>query len=51
MPRTKKILNMLDPMTLPTDISTFFLRAATADVASSGSEVPTAITVRTQVPE
>ena len=45
-PKTKKMLKMLEPMTLPTAISGFLLYAATADVASSGSDVPTATTVR-----
>jgi hypothetical protein len=44
-PSTKRILKIFDPITLPTAISTFFLYAATTDVASSGSYVPTATIV------
>ena len=45
IPRTKKILKIFEPTTLPTAISTFLLWAATAEVASSGSDVPTATMV------
>ena len=44
-PKIQNILNMFDPTTLPTAMSTFFLYAATAEVASSGKDVPTATTV------
>lgn len=44
--RIKRILKILDPMTFPSARSVFFLYAATAEVASSGSEVPIAIMVR-----
>ena len=40
IPRTIKILNIFDPTAFPTAISTSFLRAATTDVTSSGSDVP-----------
>ena len=36
---------MFEPMTLPIARSVFFLRAAIAEVASSGSDVPRATTV------
>ena len=36
---------MFEPITLPMAKSVFFLRAAIADVASSGSDVPSATTV------
>jgi len=39
------MLKMFDPTTFPTAMSGFFLIAATIDVASSGSEVPTATMV------
>ena len=42
---TKNTLNMLEPTTLPTAISAFPFFAATADVNSSGREVPSATTV------
>lgn len=38
-------LNMFDPMTFPNASCGFFLIAATTDVISSGSDVPTATTV------
>lgn len=44
-PRIKRILKILDPMIFPRAMSVFFLYAAIAEVASSGSEVPTAIIV------
>ena len=43
--RINKILKMLEPIIFPTAISAFFLRAATIDVANSGSDVPAATTV------
>jgi len=45
VPRTRKILKMLDPTTFPTARSTSFLVAAMIEVTSSGREVPIAITV------
>ena len=39
-PRIRKVLNKLDPMILPIEISAFFLKAATNEVESSGSHVP-----------
>jgi len=38
------MLNKLDPTTLPTEMSLSPLAAATADVASSGKDVPSATT-------
>ena len=46
IPRIRKILKMLDPTTFPIAMSTFFLRTATIEVASSGREVPMETTVR-----
>lgn len=45
-PNTRKILKMLLPITLPSAIAVFPLRAAVTDVASSGREVPIATIVR-----
>ena len=45
-PKIQKILKMFEPITLPTAMSVFFLKAATAEVASSGREVPIATIVR-----
>ena len=45
MPRIKKILKRLEPMTFPIAISFSFFFAATMEVTSSGSEVPIATTV------
>ena len=42
IPNIERILKILDPTILPTDIELCFLKAAKADVASSGSEVPKA---------
>ena len=44
-PNTKKILNKLLPITLPTAIPEFFFKAAVTGVANSGSEVPPATMV------
>lgn len=44
-PNTKNTLNRLLPTTLPMAISGFFFKAATMDVARSGSEVPPATNV------
>ena len=44
-PNTKNTLNKLLPTTLPMAISGFFFKAATMDVASSGSDVPPATNV------
>jgi len=44
-PRMPKMLKMFDPTMLPTAISVCLRSAATTDVASSGSEVPTATMV------
>ena len=44
-PNTKNTLNRLLPTTLPMAISGFFFKAATMDVASSGSDVPPATSV------
>ena len=46
IPSTNKMLNTLEPIALPSAISTSPLRAATKDVTSSGREVPRAIIVR-----
>ena len=40
IPRTIRILKILDPTAFPTAISTSFFLAATTEVTSSGSEVP-----------
>ena len=40
------MLKMLEPITLPTAMSASLRMAATSEVASSGSDVPTATTVR-----
>ena len=45
IPKIKNTLIILDPTTLPTAISEFFLYAATTEVASSGREVPMATMV------
>ena len=45
IPRTKKILKIFEPTTLPIAISTFLFFAATAEVASSGRDVPIATMV------
>ena len=45
-PSTKNILKRLLPMTFPMAISGFFFKAATMEVASSGSDVPPATSVR-----
>ena len=45
VPRTKKILKMLEPRALPMAMSVFFFKAATIDVTSSGNEVAIAIKV------
>ena len=45
IPRTARMLKILLPSTLPTLISDSLRMAATIEVASSGMEVPTAITV------
>ena len=45
IPRTKRILKILEPMTFPRAISTSFLRAATIEVTSSGNDVPIATIV------
>lgn len=44
-PSIKNMLKRLLPITFPIAISGFFFKAATTDVASSGSEVPTATIV------
>ena len=44
-PNTKNILKRLLPITFPIVISGFFFKAATMEVASSGSEVPPATSV------
>ena len=41
----KKMLKMLEPMTLPTAMSQFFFTVATTEVANSGNEVPAATIV------
>ncbi|KKO20270.1 MAG: hypothetical protein BROFUL_01015 [Candidatus Brocadia fulgida] len=46
MPRTVRMLKILLPSTFPTLISDSLRMAATREVASSGRDVPTAITVR-----
>ena len=46
IPSTMRKLNILEPMALPSAISTSFFLAATIDVTSSGSDVPIATTVR-----
>ena len=46
VPRTNKILNILLPTIFPMARSSFPFLAAVMDVASSGSEVPKATTVR-----
>ena len=43
--RMSKILKILDPIILPIAIPLFFLMAATAEVMSSGKEVPIAMIV------
>lgn len=43
-PITRHILKRLEPTTFPTEISLSPLAAATAEVASSGSDVPRATT-------
>ena len=48
-PRTKKMLKRFEPTTLPMAICGFFFSAATAEVASSGREVPPATSVRPMV--
>ena len=45
-PRIQNVLNMFEPITLPMAMSACFLYAATAEVASSGNEVPMATTVK-----
>ena len=45
-PKINKILNILDPIALPTAISFSPFLAATIEVTSSGNEVPTATIVR-----
>ena len=44
-PSIRSMLKMFEPITFPKAIWLFFLSAALIDAASSGSEVPTAITV------
>ncbi len=44
-PNTQKILKIFDPTTFPIEISDLFLREATAQVANSGKEVPSATIV------
>ena len=44
-PKISKILNTLDPRTLPTAISDSFFHEAIIDTTSSGNEVPTATKV------
>ena len=46
IPRMVRMLKTFDPTTLPTAISSSFLRAATREVTSSGREVPVATMVR-----
>ena len=46
IPKIKKILKMFEPTMFPTAISVFFLYAAVADVANSGSDVPRATIVK-----
>ena len=45
-PNTKNRLNRLLPITFPMAIPGFFFRAAVTEVASSGSDVPPATSVR-----
>ena len=45
-PRIIRMLNTLEPTTLPTAISSSFFRAATTEVTSSGRLVPIATMVR-----
>ena len=45
MPRTKRILNIFDPIIFPIARSTFFLNIAVKDTTNSGRELPSAITV------
>ena len=45
VPRTNKILNILDPMIFPRDIPTAFLDKAIKVTNISGNDVPTATTV------
>ena len=46
IPTTASVLNMLEPRMLPSAISCSPLRVAMMEAASSGSDVPTAMTVR-----
>jgi len=46
VPNMKNMLKTFEPTIFPTAISAFFLYAAAADVANSGSEVPIATTVK-----
>ena len=48
-PKTKKILKRLLPITFPMAISGFFFKAATIDVANSGSDVPPATKVKPMI--
>ena len=45
MPRIARILNILDPIKFPIEISVSFLNAATTEVVNSGTLVPKATTV------
>jgi hypothetical protein len=44
-PRIRNILNIFEPMILPTAMSLLFLFTATRDVTNLGSEVPAATIV------
>ena len=45
IPKTKRILNIFDPTIFPTEIALSFLKAAIAEVANSGKDVPKATTL------
>ena len=45
IPKMASMLNTLEPIRLPIDISVSFLYAATAEVTNSGTEVPKATAV------
>jgi hypothetical protein len=48
--KTRNIFSIFEPIALPTTISTLPLRAATTEVANSGSEVPPATIVSATTP-
>ncbi len=49
IPSIQSILNIFDPMILPTARSDYRLRAATTEVMSSGSDVPTPTTINLSI--